>query len=82
MGYILSISFIGDRLFMEAVKDQKLIDLVNNIKHEITETDFIKDLELSLNGNKSASARARKKSVELGKLFKTYRALSVEDGLV
>lgn len=67
---------------MEAVKDQKLIDLVTLIKHEMTESDFLVDLDSTLKGNKSAAARARKMSVKLGKLFKEFRALSVEDGLV
>lgn len=62
---------------MVEITNSEFIALVQQIKEEIQNPLFIKDLDDTLNGNKSAAARARKKSVELGKLFKQFRADSV-----
>lgn len=41
--------------------------------------ELSKDMQLNVeNGNKTAGARARKATLELEKLFKQYRKLSVE----
>lgn len=40
--------------------------------------DFYTDMTKGLNGNKAASARARKASLELAKLLKQYRKESIE----
>lgn len=40
--------------------------------------DFLTDMTKGLNGNKAASARARKASLELEKLLKQYRKESIE----
>lgn len=55
---------------------EKLKAIVESINSLV---DSIKaDNEKNLTGNKAAGARARKKSVELCKLLKTFRAVSVE----
>jgi len=41
---------------------------------------FQKESEAFAQGNKSAGARARKATLELEKLFKDYRKVSVEEG--
>lgn len=53
-------------------------ELVEKINAEI-ET-FKKETEANLSGTKSAGARARKSSLELEKLFKEYRKVSIEEG--
>ena len=55
---------------------EKLNELVNQIQ-ELCET-FTKESTSNVNGNKASGRRARKVSLELTKLFKEYRALSVE----
>lgn len=47
---------------------------------KIMETELVlnKNMEDNFNGNKAAGVRARKVSLELEKLFKQYRKLSVE----
>lgn len=39
---------------------------------------FVKEADKQLSGNKSAGRRARKAALELEKLFKRYRKLSIE----
>lgn len=56
---------------MEKLK--AIVDSVNALMDSIKAEN-----EKNIAGNKSAGARARKKSVELGKLLKTFRAASVE----
>lgn len=52
-------------------------ELFNNIQSKMIE--FNNDLKLNVNnGNKAAGVRARKASIELEKLFKEYRKLSLE----
>lgn len=52
-------------------------ELFNNIQSKMIE--FNNDLKLNVNnGNKSAGVRARKASIDLEKLFKEYRKLSLE----
>lgn len=52
-------------------------DLFNNIQAKMIE--FNNNLNLNVNkGNKAAGARARKATLELEKLFKEYRKLSIE----
>ena len=52
-------------------------ELVNKIiKIELV---LNKNMEDNLNGNKAAGVRARKNTLELEKMFKQYRKLSVED---
>lgn len=41
---------------------------------------FAENADKNLEGNKSAGARARKASLELEKLFKEFRKVSVEAG--
>ena len=67
---------------MAQIDNQKVIELVNMIKEQVTSEDFLQDLDKTVNGNKSAAARSRKKTVALGKLFKEYRAESIAAGLV
>lgn len=55
---------------------QKLDNIVAEINNKTAE--FQNNATLNLNGNKSAGARARKASLELEKLFKQYRKLSIE----
>lgn len=55
---------------------EKIKDLVAQIT-ELT-NDFTKDSESNLNGNKAAGRRARKTTLTLTKLFKEYRALTLE----
>lgn len=55
---------------------QKLDNLVAEINNKTAE--FQNNATLNLNGNKAAGARARKASLELEKLFKQYRKLSIE----
>lgn len=62
---------------MIEITDMEFVALVQQIKEETQNPLFMKDLDDTLKGNKSAAARARKKSVELGKLFKQFRADSV-----
>lgn len=52
---------------------------LNNIVAAINDkaAEFKNNAALNLNGNKSAGLRARKASLELEKLFKEYRKLSV-----
>lgn len=47
---------------------------------KIMETELVlnKNMEDNLNGNKAAGVRARKATLELAKLYKQYRKLSVE----
>lgn len=47
---------------------------------KIMETELVlnKNMEDNLNGNKAAGVRARKNTLELEKMFKQYRKLSVE----
>lgn len=56
---------------MEKLK--AIVESVNSLMDSIKA-----DNEKNIAGNKAAGARARKKSVELGKLLKTFRAVSVE----
>lgn len=53
---------------------------LNNIVAEINNktAEFQNNAALNLGGNKAAGQRARKASLELEKLFKQYRKLSVE----
>ena len=51
-------------------------DLIKNIEEKVIA--FQSDLAKSGDGNKAASARARKASLELEKLFKQYRKESIE----
>lgn len=67
---------------MAQIDNEKVTALVNQIKELISSEDFIQDLDKVLAGNKSAAARTRKKTVELGKVFKEYRAESIAAGLV
>lgn len=55
---------------------EKIKDLVTQIT-ELT-NDFTTDANSNLNGNKSAGRRARKATLTLTKLFKEYRALTLE----
>lgn len=54
----------------------ELVLIVTDIQSKINE--FSANADKHLNGNKAAGARARKASIELGKLFKEYRKISVE----
>lgn len=47
---------------------------------KIMETELVlnKNIEDNLNGNKAAGVRARKNTLELEKMLKQYRKLSVE----
>lgn len=47
---------------------------------KIMETELVlnKNMEDNLNGNKAAGVRARKNTLELEKMLKQYRKLSVE----
>lgn len=59
---------------MEELKS--MVERINSIM------DAIKvDNEKNLNGNKAAGKRARKNSVELGKLLKFFRHISVRANL-
>ena len=51
-------------------------ELIKNIEEKVSA--FTTDLTKSGEGNKAASARARKTSLELEKLFKQYRKESIE----
>lgn len=52
-------------------------ELFDNIQSKIIELS--KDMERNVHdGNKAAGARARKATIELEKMFKEYRKLSVE----
>lgn len=51
-------------------------ELANKIHEQLSV--FTTNLEANLNGNKAAGARARKASLELEKMMKEYRKLSVE----
>lgn len=51
-------------------------ELANKIKTE--SVVFLSNLDQNLKGNKAAGLRARKSSLELEKLFKEYRKLSVK----
>lgn len=54
-------------------------NLVKKIEHQIGE--FSKNADLQLNkGNKAAGTRARKAALELSKLLKDFRKVSVEAG--
>lgn len=55
---------------------------LNNIVAAINDktAEFKNNAALSLNGNKAAGARARKNSLELEKMLKEYRKLSVAAG--
>lgn len=53
-------------------------ELFDNIQAKMIEFD--KELNLNVNkGNKSAGVRARKASLELEKMFKEYRKVSLEN---
>lgn len=53
---------------------------MENLRIEINDkySDFYTEMTKGLNGNKAASARARKASLELQKLLKQYRKESIE----
>lgn len=51
-------------------------ELANKIKE--TAADFFTELDKNLAGNKAAGLRARKASLELDKLLKEYRKVSVK----
>jgi hypothetical protein len=55
---------------------EDLVKVVEEVKILIKK--FEEDTDKNLNGNKAAGARARKTSVELGKILPIYRKLSVE----
>lgn len=55
---------------------EKIKELVTQIT-ELT-NDFTTDANNNLNGNKAAGRRARKVTLTLTKLFKEYRALTLE----
>lgn len=67
---------------MVDTSDKEFVDLVAKMKSMLIDPAFFKDIEASLAGNKSASKRVRHATVELGKVFKEYRAKSVAIGLV
>ncbi len=67
---------------MTKIEDKNFLDLVADIKVALTDPEFLANLDKSVAGNKSASSRFRVASIKLGKLFKEYRAKSVELGLV
>jgi hypothetical protein len=52
-------------------------ELVNNIKAEIEKFTLNADLQVA-KGNKAAGTRARKASLELEKLLKEFRKVSLE----
>ena len=56
------------------------MEALDNLLTEINNktAEFKNNAALNLNGNKSAGARARKASLELGKMFKEYRKKSIE----
>lgn len=51
-------------------------ELVNKISQKAM--DMLNDMAKSVDGNKSAGVRARKASLELGKMLKEYRKESLE----
>lgn len=53
-------------------------ELVEKINAGIT--TFQKESEANLGGTKAAGARARKATLELEKLFKEFRKVSIEEG--
>lgn len=57
---------------------KELTDIVAFINDKTAE--FKNNAALNLNGNKAAGARARKNSLELEKMLKDYRKLSVVAG--
>lgn len=53
-------------------------NLLDQIKEQID--SFVKDAEANVvKGNKAAGTRARKASLELTKMFKEFRAKSIEE---
>lgn len=54
--------------------------IMKELVKKIMETELVlnKNMEDNLNGNKAAGVRARKNTLELEKMFKQYRKLSVE----
>lgn len=60
------------------IEELSLNDLVGKIKETLTDPAFADDLDKSLKGNKAAGCRARKKTLELTKIFKVYRSKSLE----
>ena len=56
--------------------NKKLEKLINNISVKMNEMNA--DLLKAMDGNKAAAQRARKKSLELGKMFLEFRKLSVQ----
>lgn len=63
--------------------NSKTIDTMNELVAKINEAfeAFSKDAELQVEkGNKAAGTRARKASLELEKLMKEFRKVSVEAG--
>ena len=67
---------------MAEINDNEFVELVEKMKAKLIDPALFKDIEASLQGNKSASKRVRHMTVELGKIFKEYRAKSVAIGLV
>jgi len=60
-------------------KKNTMKDLISKIEAEFE--SFQKDANSQLeSGNKAAGTRARKASLELTKLFKEFRKVSVEEG--
>lgn len=55
---------------------------MEELGQEIADTfaSFVKNADLNTAGNKAAGVRARKATLELKKLFKEYRKLSIENG--
>ncbi len=53
-------------------------ELVNNIKTEIEKFTLNADLQVA-KGNKAAGTRARKAALELSKMLKEFRKVSVEE---
>ena len=67
---------------MAEINDNEFVELVEKMKAKLIDPALFKDIEASLQGNKSASKRVCHMTVELGKIFKEYRAKSVAIGLV
>lgn len=55
---------------------EQLKELVNEINGKFV--DFSNNAEANTNGNKAAGVRARKASLEIEKMLKEYRKLSIE----
>lgn len=67
---------------MAEINDNEFVELVEKMKAKLIDPALFKDIEASLQGNKSASKRVRHMTVELSKIFKEYRAKSIAIGLV